>query len=396
MKNIFRGILILIAALLLSSCNDNPSAVGVDLIPGSDDVIFKTVDTQTDTVRQSSSSFYKKIDLGVSETLILGKNSYAESSVLLRFDISAADSILNYFKNNSGSVSKAWIDIVPNYYLGDKSETLDFTGNQIKTEWSPSGFDADSLALLQLDNTNIVSNIQTTDSTVTFDINKTYAENWIRQLISGVEDNYGIFLKPAASTKRFIGFSAYSLYGSGNQPAMHIVVAKPNNLKPDTLIYQPYIDAHFVTGSIPVSPSGNIDFLQSGLAMRTFLFFDLSKIPANLAVNSARLELTLDTTKTFDGTPSSKYIAIRPLKDSTAMTLTSDSLTSAVLTRDGKIFTGDISRFVQDWVKNGNNQGMMLELSDETTSVSRIAFYNEKEQDRYLRPRLKIVFMQKK
>ena len=42
------------------------------------------------------------------------------------------------------------------------------------------------------------------------------------------------------------------------------------------------------------------------------------------------------------------------------------------------------------------NQGMLISLSDETTSVARIAIYNSLAQNKDLRPRLKLYFIQKK
>ena len=42
------------------------------------------------------------------------------------------------------------------------------------------------------------------------------------------------------------------------------------------------------------------------------------------------------------------------------------------------------------------NQGMLLSLTDEITSVARIAIYNSTVQNKDFRPRLKLYFIQKK
>ena len=50
---------------------------------------------------------------------------------------------------------------------------------------------------------------------------------------------------------------------------------------------------------------------------------------------------------------------------------------------------------VQKWLKGEINQGLKLSLTDEYSATSLIAFYNSKETNKALRPRLKIIYAKK-
>ncbi|KAF0140040.1 MAG: hypothetical protein FD122_2801 [Stygiobacter sp.] len=145
-------------------------------------------------------------------------------------------------------------------------------------------------------------------------------------------------------------------------------------------------------GAKPVSE--NHIYLQGSIGVRSVLSFDISKLPKNIILNKATLELTVDDNpaQTSDGTPASDSITVQTLKDSVAKELTSDSLYFAYLKRTGNIYSGDIAWMVQKWIKGDANQGIILALPDENYSASRIAIFNSKVTDKALRPRLKLIY----
>lgn len=159
----------------------------------------------------------------------------------------------------------------------------------------------------------------------------------------------------------------------------------------------PLVDIHVVTGSVPTQ--NQFIYLQGGLVSRGFLSFDLSSLPKEIIVNSAKLELTVDTLKSFNGVPASDSIEVKALKDSVAKTFTSDSLIVSVLKKTNNIYSGEITWLIQRWLSStiaGVNQGMQLSLADEVRSASRIVIHGSRSTDLLKRPRLKIVYMQKK
>jgi hypothetical protein len=77
--------------------------------------------------------------------------------------------------------------------------------------------------------------------------------------------------------------------------------------------------------------------------------------------------------------------------------LTADSNYSTILKRNKNLFSGDITWMVQKWIgKLSDNYGVRLSLADETSSAARIVLYGNKESNPLLRPRIKLVYTQKK
>jgi len=106
--------------------------------------------------------------------------------------------------------------------------------------------------------------------------------------------------------------------------------------------------------------------------------------------------LNVDTTSTLDGNPSSDSLFAQILADSTTKKLTKDSTIVTILAKKNKIYTGDIAWMVQKWQNGESNQGILLSLWDEYASAARIAFFGSKDPNKALRPKLKIIYMQKK
>lgn len=399
MKSLLKYILLPVLLLsLFISCNEDPTSVGSDLIPDGDKLQFKQLDSKDTPLRQSSFTFEKNINLGTSSILLLGKNSYAESVMLLRFFIPFTDSMVTYYKNNKFKIKQVWMEMVPTYKLGESTQNFSFSAHQVRSEWSSLGFTKDSLTSLKYDHQDIASAKNLKDTLLTFQVDTKVIEEWLKFRSDSLSapKNFGLLLKPSDNCQRFLGFNAYGLTDVPYLPLIRVVYEQNSTLI-DTLVANPFMDQHIVTGTLP-EPSQYI-FLMGGLSLRNFLSFDLSLLPKDIVINSAKLELSIDTLKTFDGTPSSDSIFVKAFKDSLTREYTADSLVVSVLTKKGAIYSGEITWLVQKWasaIDDYTNQGMELSLSDEERSVARIAIYGSKSIEHTLRPRLKIIYMQKK
>ena len=399
MKSFIKFILLpLLFLSLLVSCNEDPTSVGADLIPDSDKLQFKQLDSKETPVAQSSHFYEANVNLGTSSILMLGKNSYSESMILLRFFVPFSDSMVTNYKNNKFKIKQVWMEMVPTYKLGDAVQNFNFSVHQVRSEWSSIGFNKDSLAFLNYDHQDVASSKKLEDTLLTFNLDTKVVEEWLKYRADTLSapKNFGLFFKPSADCQRFLGFNAYGLTDIPYLPLIRVEYEQNSTLI-DTLVANPFMDQHIVTGTEPAS--SQYIFVQGGLSLRSFLSFDISSLPKDIVINSAKLELSIDTLVTADGTPGSDSIFVKALKDSITKELTADSLVVSVLKRNGSVFSGEITWLVQKWVSaidDYNNHGVELSLSDEERSLARIAIYGSKSDDISLRPRVKIIYMQKK
>jgi len=384
----------LILALFLIACNNDPTSVGSDLLQDVNKIKLNEFNTQKENVKLSSNTFKKKITLGVSDKLILGKNSYIESYILLSFNIYLADSIVTKIKDNKLRVAETWMDMRVKYSLGDKNLPFDFTVHQVRKNWGSDAFNYDSLKILSYDANDVSYSRNITDSLVIFNLVPNAVFEWLKYSVDTTlaPPNYGLLFKPTPATQRLLGFKGYQLTNDPDVPTLYIVLEQPSVFK-DTILVSPYMDIHVVNGADVYSPNDIV--LEGGLGYKGFLFFDLSSLPKNIIISKATLELSVDSLKSFDGNPSSDSIIVKVLKDSVSKSYTSDSSYYAILSRSGNTFSGDISWMVQKWVSGQDeNQGLELSLADEKSSAARIWIYGNKQPEA-LRPRLKIYYLNK-
>ncbi len=383
--------------LIFARCNEEPTSVGYNLLPEDGKIQFKQLDSKETPINQSSSSFEAKIKLGTSPYIILGKNSHLESVILMQFSPAFADSMVIYYKSNKVKIKKAWMEMRRAYKLGDETQNFDFTLHQVRKNWTSTGFDKDSLAKLTYDSKDVASSKVLVDTLLKFNIEPEVIEQWLKYRVDTLSapKNYGLLMKPTANTQRFIGFIAFGETIVSDLPTLKIQYEQ--NSKVDSLFSTPYMDVHVVTGSFLKQPE-NI-YLQGGLTSRGFLSFNIASLPKDIIINSAKLELTIDTLKSINGQPLSDSIDVRALKDSVSKELSGDSLIVSVLKRDKNIYSGEITWLIQKWISSSEtnaNQGMMLSLTDEQRSLARLAIFGSKAADINNRPRLKIVYIQKK
>ncbi len=392
MIRFFRSALALIPlAFILASCNQDPASVGSNLISEQDKFTFQQLDSQTSDIKQSSTYFAFKPKLGSASYLLLGKVPYAESSILYRWNLILPDSTLQRFGNNEVIVKESWIEMIPRNTLGNSSGAFDFTVQKVTSAWGAPTFDRDSISSLQYDPQNLKSNMVMTDTTLKFNVDPNVVKEWLSIKYNKLPRNNGILLKATANTQKMIGFKAVQAGSSDYETYMHIVLQRPSYYI-DTLVVPPDEDIHFVTSTLP--PAGSDLYLQGSYSLRGTLYFDVSTIPKNSIINKAQLELTVDAANELYGSLRSDSVFVQLLSDSTNKTLF-DSTSYALLSRSNNVYAGDISKYVQRWITGTENQGLDLSLLNEYYTGARIAFYGSKNPNKALRPKLKIIYMQK-
>ncbi len=384
-------IILVCISVTLISCSDNPSSIGAGLLKN-DYVSVKSLDSYSDSLAQTSSYFKREVPLGSSPLLLLGKSANVQSSILIRFLVIIPDSIVQDYHDNQLTVKSASIEMTKYYSFGDNNASLDFTVNKVNNPWASDRVVGSSPDTMMIDPADISSNRIITDSLTTFNIDPQIALSWIKATADTDQAlNSGIMIKPSTGSQKVIGYESVNFL-SGNYPVAKVVIKLKNGVI-DTLSFTTSQDASVVTGTLP-SLSPDEIAVQSGLIVNSKLWFDVSKIPSNAIINSAILTLTEDTTNTITGSNYADALSAISLVDSTL--LDSTNMVSIQLVKSDNQFSGDISTFVHQWIKTGNNQGMVLGAYSQLSGFELFALKGSNSSNAALRPRLQITYTIKK
>lgn len=380
--------LILIFIVFFTSCQDDPTSLGKDLI--GDQLEILIISSDTDTLTQNSSSFVTdSLNFGAASRVLLGNLEYVKSTMLLRFGTFLPDSISDALEDGTITVLSSEVELRPIYRIGDRSQNLNFSVHEITSSWGSSGFNADSLAMLTYDPVELTNTKEVTDSLIKFDVNTTVALKWLNTLRGDTSaTNYGMILLPAGGNLLY-GFRAFPLISQEDSPFIRFVIQNSEN-KIDTISAPVVFDVHIPEGTIPAISEDRIQ-LTAGLGQRGKLFFDLSKLPPHVNINKAELTLNVDSTLSYIGSPDTDSLRVHLYSDSTNNEIASDQR-ALRLYFDGKQFKGDIARCVQAFVSGKENQGMSLTLSNEISAVDKYVVYGSKFADQTLRPKLVIYY----
>jgi hypothetical protein len=377
-------------ALVLYSCSDSPTSVGNDLVKR-DLVGVNTIDSYTDSLSQTS-SYFKHLPIpGTSDRILLGKAANLEAKTLMSFSISLPDTISSAITSGSVTVTSATIEMTKSYIFGDSLGVFNFNGYECTSGWTSLGFTADSLSQLTYNPSDIVSNEVLTDTNLTFNIDKQLVTNWLNHAASTDSvNNKGIILDPSSNSQMIIGFQS-EYYSNPSAPVLSVVIQTSSYT--DTLLFGGYDQTSVFTGTLPNVNSNNI-VVQSGLALRAKLKFDLSKVPSNVVLNNAELVLKLDSLETMMGTDSTNTIILLKATQDTANDAY-DSTQTLILTKNGNTVYGNVTSYVQQWLK-GNNYGFILAAENEMSSADLFSIHGSNYPIRNVRPRLTIYYTYKK
>ncbi|PID58987.1 MAG: hypothetical protein CR986_07220 [Ignavibacteriae bacterium] len=386
--------------ILIIRCTDDPNSIGGGLIPDEDKLKYKVIDTNEEDFEQMFNSFnIDSITYGTSTRIFLGQFDNIKTDLLISFLISLPDSIKTGYKDETIILKDSWIDMLPDYWLGD-STNFNFTAHKIKEHWNSVTFNKDSLdAVSNTAGPNILTDFEynaATDTTIKFKIDSNLVKNWI---VNSYDDkqfnNYGIILKPL-SNKGIAGFQGLTTNPSSRYPLLYLVFKK-GSATPDTIIAKPKLDIHYPIGEAVANPPQEI-LLQGQFEVRGKLKIDVSNLPKDILINSAILELTLDENETIEGTKQTNFLDVKPLSSYENVEFDYDSTKfsflnySYQLKRSKNTFSGDIKRIVQGWMDDFPNEGLELRLTDANSNISKLSFYGSDNSNKALRPKLKIFY----
>ncbi len=397
--------LILLSAAFLSACNDTPNSFGDEFIPSEDRYKFQ----QTENNSIADSNYYQELTpstVSLGEAVVLGKKGDLESTVLMRFPLTAPDSIKSMMQDGSITITNTWVKMNSLYYIGDKNGTFDFTGHRLNNETNFDNIKPSTFPSVTYDQNDIIvpGSKVLTDTTLTFKLNTNLVKDWIKVQYDSLNTprNYGIILKPTTNSAKLISFLGYETT-FGTATAVFFEFEKRNStglVYKDTLSAFATKDTYYATQPVPAQTDQYI-VIQGGFAHRNKIKFNLPQLPTNAVMNQAILEIYYDSLKSVTGTAYDPdfgnfgtMLNIGYITDPVKLSI--DSLTVQFLSRQtapyrGK-FSGDITAYAQKWINEGKNNGLLITVNGEAYDLSRLYFYGTNYQVASLRPKLKITY----
>lgn len=392
LNKIFGSLIVLIFTFALVSCNDSPSDIGSDFLTQDNLEILK-IDSATDSIYQQSNTFKKVYSLNTAALIYLGKAENITSHLLLKFVFALPDSIKEDIKNGKINVIQSWVELIKEYSFGDSLANFDYEVFSIEENWSSSTFTSDSLPFLSIGNVNLSTNPSVNnDSLYSFNLNNSIVADWLlNNADMSMANNFGIIVSPKSSSNKIIGFTAYNLTAS-NDPRLKIIIDKPGVFR-DTVTGFISADLSAIRGDLPSVGLENVA-VQAGLSAHTKLFFDLSKLPDDIVINSAKLSLTVDTVLTKIGKPFANFLRIYLLRDSTNTEINTNYIYG--LSRSGDKFSGDITNIIRAITNGVDNQGFLIKSLDDLTGVELFVLKGSNAANITQRPLLEILYSRKK
>ena len=384
---------ILISALV--SCTDDPTSIGIDFIPNKDIIDILYINSDDGAFDQQSKYYTDSLSLNTSSALLLGKHDNVESTMLLKYFIFLPDSLKDAVNDGTLEVISSTMEMQPNYTYADKSNFFDFSVHKINTFWNSLTFDKDDLEDLDYDDFDLSSNRVFEDTLITFDFDKELTEEWLTYSASEDQGEYnnGIYFNYLPGTDKVLGFPAISAGNDEDLARLKIVVEVPGSFV-DTVVVQVTSDVHTVLGDLPVGNPENI-FIQGGIVVRANLMIDVSQIPDNTIINRATLKLYYDESESLIGTKTSDSLGVASLVDYEGNVL-DETLPPILMEREDSLYSGDITRFVQNWVSNQENEGLQIFLVNEIITVNKVALIGAFPVDPDHKPYLEVIYTSKR
>ncbi|MCX8057707.1 MAG: DNRLRE domain-containing protein [Ignavibacteria bacterium] len=384
-------------SLFLISCSENPTITGYNLLNPIDSLIVKRFDSTRDSVWIYHKQLNQHDILGGTRRILVGRYNDLTAHALIRFRIGLSSELRDAVKNNKVSITSARIKMNPVYKFGDTlSNRFGMEIKEVYTFFEEYKFTIDSLksGRYEIDQDNILTRSIDADTLYYCELDTNKVLGWFQRVaLDSSKKLQGILLTPTLTTSYIKGFASSNAYYVGD-PIVMEVVAKYNS-KTDSLIFYVDADLHVIETSSTIVTLDEKIKLQSGVKTKSFIYFDLTNIPKNAIVNSAFIRLYLDTLSSRFGTSRHDSILVQYITDSTNISI--DSAVTFVLSKTtGGYYEGQINYYVQKWIDNNSNKGLLLSTRDPDGGVDEFVFYGPKAAIFEKRPQLIINYSSRK
>jgi hypothetical protein len=317
---------------------------------------------------------------------LIGRDGIYKAHTAIRFSVVNARDTINVLS------AKMTLRLVT--WRGNATGTFAFSVHKIKAAWSEATLtwkQADSTGFYHPDTVGSYSGSLGPDTQkITLNLDTAMVRGWLR---SNTTSNNGILLLPTSASSIIRGIHAFDYDSTKFQPLLEIIARNTSGTVTDTTLIQIGSDT-YVADANPFPLSADHIFTQAGIAYRSRLKFDVSKLPAGAIINSAELLLERDPALTnvsrFTATPQP---VVQALFSDDSSNFESVVAAGSLKSGSTNTFAFDVRRQVQLWA-NGTNYGIVLRQYNvsEFGTLDVFAFYSNNATNSSLRPRINIKY----
>ncbi|MCX7880823.1 MAG: hypothetical protein N2517_09215 [Ignavibacteria bacterium] len=382
---------------VLFGCNERPTEISYHLLLDTTNVVPLSSDSVNFFHGASTKFVFTKIfNTGA---IFIGRFGDYRSASLIRFkEINLPDTLLWLTEEHIDSVRLVLPfsrytfgdSLNPNFgfkvYLINEYWTNAITWDSIFSDWTPNS----KVHPVPIGNFYGKIPIQDTNRNISIELSKSFILDWLRKNKDSIPI-WGILLAPEPSCNVIHQISAQ--YVTDKEIKHPEIVVKYRNIQGQNRIW--YISSAIDASVVQVPPVDTSSSLviQSGYSYRTSIKFDLTSLPYFSAIHLAKLELTIDRSKSvfgnfgLDSVFSGGYFATAPLD--------SVPLISFYGRREGdKVVFYKVSSPLEIWLKE-TRSGELIFYSyfwNEVRSLDRIVFYGFDTPELDKRPKLKLIY----
>jgi hypothetical protein len=378
-------LLLLISPLYFTSCEKEPSDLGIIYLPPDDTTGTNVLESQADTMLITSSNFDFPVNTSVSDHIIIGRNNGYESRGFLKFTSVTGD------YDSANIISANLVMRYDNYYFRDSSGTLAFDVYRLTRDINFGTATIDSISSSDIGTTSVGSYSGNPQDTgyIGVQLDNQLVKDWLEYAANSSYQtpNYGIAFVPNGGSNTMKGF--YSSRVEDNRPYVDIILSKNNDI--DTISITLSTSMFTTSASSSVIPQDRF-IVQSGVAFRNILGFDLRKLPSNVIINDVKLELTLDRQNSFLTSGTNSKLGFSIVTDSVNKTDTLQSI-PANQSVNGDVYTVKITPVVQYWNSGVlTNLGTAVFTGSERLNTDVFTFYAPSYSDPTKVPKLRIIY----
>lgn len=385
-KNYSRFLLLFIS-IVLSSCENNPNEVGITFISSDDTLSTRVLDSQIDTMAITNNNYRDYINTARSPNMLIGNFQNYTSSSLLKFPNIIPD------LDSAVIVSAVLTLRYSDYFFQNETGLTSFNIYQMRTNFNYSTVTFDSVNASNYGNVSQgnYSGTPLDSQQINIPLSNQLAKDWLEYAADTnyPVKNYGVILLPDAGSNTIKGLFSFN-NTTDLIPFVTIIYTKNGTLDTALLNISEFTS---LSNAPPSIIPANRFVLQSGVAYRNILNFDLAKLPANVIINNVTLTFTIDNSSSFISPLTDKRVVIGAVTDSVTK---KDSLFTDAFQLDSLTYSlssTSLNAIFQRWNSGVlPNLGLSMKNYFETQNLDYFVFYSPSAPEVSYRPRIKITY----
>lgn len=369
-------------SMLFLGCEQEPNDLGLNFLPGNDTLGTKVLNSETDTIEITSSSFLQYINTYSSYFSLVGKYQNYESKFLLKFK----DITSNY---DSCSVLSATLNLTyNNYYFQDSTGITSFDIYPLTDTitFSSITYDKFNNSYIGTDLLGSYTGTLTDTTTINIPFDTSIVRKWLWKAANSNYnyENYGMIINPNSSSTAIKGFYSSLILTDSLRPRIKAIVQKGTKI--DTIVLNSS-ESVTLSNVINITIPQDRFILNTGISYRSILKFDLTKLPEKVTINDAYLEFKLDNTNSYIKNTADSRIAFSRITD-TVGSVQTDGILFFTSKKDSVTYTIRMQYIFQKWNIGAPNYGVLLNYVYDYQGIDKYAFYSQSIMDATKRPLL--------